>query len=542
MWSTGALAILLVCQLAGDHVVTGSTLRFQETGVTSDGQENDGGNLVCYYTPTGYFPASKVPSKACTHLIYAFGSLSGSQRSITAPTSGVKTIWATLTSLRSQNPQLKVMLSLQQGFPDVVGSDVQKMQQFAVNSVAYLRQYGFDGVDMDWEFPQSSQKDAYAKFFTLMRTAIEAEAKKTGKTALLLSLALPNNQFVARRSYDILPIAAAVDFATAMTYDFHVYNSRDSRTGYNSPLYSPPGESRYLSTSGMAAFYVGVGFPPSKLLLGIPTYGRSWTLANPATHGLHAPAIGKGDPGPKRHITGVYTYPDVCVAIQSGAKSVSDSQAGAAYLYHGSTWVAYDDITTVTAKCQWARANGLGGVGVWALHLDDLDGICQGGPLPLIQAMKNSLQEEPTEVHPHDPDTHHSLSTESAVQDIYYYSKDQPQDNPVRTMPDSGKEGDSSSSHDVLQDPHTVTGKKDSPVHRDTVSGKEEVSSIYRGIHQDLYSIILQSEQSEKSQIHLLSGVPELSLHRPRSNDAVVFMERVDVLVEDSDDSPVRQN
>ena len=61
----------------------------------------------------------------------------------------------------------------------------------------------------------------------------------------------------------------------------------------------------------MVQYYLSHGMPAKKLLMGISTYGRSWQLASSSNHGLHAPAVGKGPPGPYRHFPGVYTYPDV---------------------------------------------------------------------------------------------------------------------------------------------------------------------------------------------------------------------------------------
>ena len=61
----------------------------------------------------------------------------------------------------------------------------------------------------------------------------------------------------------------------------------------------------------MVKYYLSRGMPAGKLLLGIPTYGRSWQLATSSDHGLHAPAVGKGGPGPDHHFPGVYTYSDV---------------------------------------------------------------------------------------------------------------------------------------------------------------------------------------------------------------------------------------
>ncbi|XP_076472520.1 chitinase-3-like protein 1 isoform X2 [Babylonia areolata] len=413
MWLTTVIVVLFcsLCVAGGTPTVSVEPSRSTSNHTAAAAATADSGRMVvCYYTPTSYFHASMVPSHACTHLVYAFGSLSGgSSPSITTPTPGVKSIWETLVAKKRKNPGLKLLLSLQHGFPNVVGPRG-TMQQFATNSVAFLRKYGFDGVDMDWEFPSSQQKFAFATFFELMRSAIDAEAKRSGRPALLLSLALPNNVYVADRSYDLRTIFANVDFATAMTYDFHLYNKNDNSTGYNSPLFSPTGESKYFSASGMAQYYMGKGFLASKLLLGIPTYGRSWKLYDPSSHGLHAPAIGKGDPGPVRKLTGVYTFPDACVALMEGATSVADSKAGAVYLYKGNSWVAYDDVTTVTDKCKWVLVNGLAGVGVWAMHLDDIAGRCGKGPLPLITAMNGILQGQTRALRDNRTDTpHHTL-------------------------------------------------------------------------------------------------------------------------------------
>lgn len=43
-------------------------------------------------------------------------------------------------------------------------------------------------------------------------------------------------------------------------------------------------------------------------------------------------------------------------------------------------------------QSEWAMKTGLGGMGVWALDLDDIDGVCGEGPLPLIAAMKRAVQ------------------------------------------------------------------------------------------------------------------------------------------------------
>lgn len=53
------------------------------------------------------------------------------------------------------------------------------------------------------------------------------------------------------------------------------------------------------------------GTPANKLILGMPTYGRSFTLASPSDTGVGAPATGPGTPGPFTNQGGLLAYYEV---------------------------------------------------------------------------------------------------------------------------------------------------------------------------------------------------------------------------------------
>lgn len=75
----------------------------------------------------------------------------------------------------------------------------------------------------------------------------------------------------------------------------------------NAPLYSQPGEKEPLWNvvsfvkivvsvvhlhlqAGAASYWSSHGMPRNKLVIGIPTYGRGWTLTNPSTQfGIESP-------------------------------------------------------------------------------------------------------------------------------------------------------------------------------------------------------------------------------------------------------------
>jgi chitinase len=57
------------------------------------------------------------------------------------------------------------------------------------------------------------------------------------------------------------------------------------------------------------------GVNASKLLIGAPFYGRTYTLANPDNHGLGAPILGGGPAGPYTGELGFLSYYEVCQSV-----------------------------------------------------------------------------------------------------------------------------------------------------------------------------------------------------------------------------------
>lgn len=103
-----------------------------------------------------------VPIGSLTHLVAAFGYITPDTYEVTPMTGVDSDVITQLMAIKSQNPGSKIMISLggwsftdnqtvtQPVFTTMV-STKENRATFITNLFAFLTQYGFDGVDFDWE-------------------------------------------------------------------------------------------------------------------------------------------------------------------------------------------------------------------------------------------------------------------------------------------------------------------------------------------------------------------------------------------------------
>lgn len=97
-----------------------------------------------------------------------------------------------------------------------------------------------------------------------------------------------------------------------MAYDFHGKWERE--TGHNAPLYAPSSDSEWrkqLSVDNAASLWTRLGAPKDKLVIGMPTYGRTFTLTNTNTFKVNSPASGGGKAGEYTKEGGFLAYYEV---------------------------------------------------------------------------------------------------------------------------------------------------------------------------------------------------------------------------------------
>lgn len=137
-----------------------------------------------------------------------------------------------------------------------------------------------------------------------------------------------------------------------MTYDFH--GQWERTVGHNSPLFPLESATSYqkkLTVDFSAREWVKQGAPKEKLLIGMPTYGRSFELVNDTQFDIGSPASGGGKPGKFTNEAGFLSYYEIC-AFLAGKNTtlVWDSEQQVPFAYRNNQWVGFDDERSLKTK------------------------------------------------------------------------------------------------------------------------------------------------------------------------------------------------
>jgi chitinase len=349
---------------------------------------------------------ANLPAAQLTHIIYAFADISPEGTatlmdpcldvarcdSTSAPTSDGGN-FGELRRLKARYPRLRLLLAIggwtRSGrFSDAALTDDSRRRFVASAIELAIRSTGglFDGIDIDWEYPvrgglptnvvRPEDRDNFTALLRELRRQLDEQGAHDGRRYDLTIATMAGPGVTAQMHLD--SVAAIVDWINVMTYDYH---SGSSIAHFNAPLYTPTGDPTPAFTiDSTVQLYLRAGVPASKIVVGIPFYGRVYGGVAPANDGLFQPA-----PGPihEEWKTGtdfrslIRRRPDT-----SGFRRFMHPEARVPWYYNAATghFITYDDAESVGEKANYVRSRRLGGVMIWELGGDD------GSLVPVIHA------------------------------------------------------------------------------------------------------------------------------------------------------------
>ncbi|MGG7177283.1 glycosyl hydrolase family 18 protein [Clostridium paraputrificum] len=397
--------------------------------------------VVAYFPEWAYnkpandnYTADRMPWDKMTHINYAFAHIDKDNKiaigdkvaALEAELPGqtkdfpYKGHFNVLNSYKKKYPNVKTMISIggwaeSSGFYTMCQTAAGR-QTFADSVVKFLRDYGFDGADIDYEYPTSVGEagnpidfpvaepirarlyNDYLEMMKVLRKTIDEASDKDGKKYLLTAAVTASGWVLGgmgRGEY-----VDYLDFINLMSYDYH--GAWDGYVAHNSPLYSDnrdpatkPLGYDYLSTDWSVRYFSGI-CDPSKIVVGVPYYTRGWEKVTPSSYpgGLYGSAWqGKIDESEGWGATGIdnvwhdklpdgseepggsnplWHVKNLLADKALGYERFWDDVSKVPYVWNEKkkVWLSFEDEQSMGEKMDYIVNKNLGGVMIWEIDGD----------------------------------------------------------------------------------------------------------------------------------------------------------------------------
>lgn len=336
-----------------------------------------------------------------------------------------------LIIMKKEYPHMKTLVSvggwtLSQPFP-IIADDINAREAFAIACQEFVTKFQFDGIDFDWEFPVQGGTDGNETIdhhsvpkqthntrdpenFVMLCKAVKEKLPSNVKLTIAINQNhnTVSNMYIFEgnksnwsnsiyKGYDKSTITDHVDYLATMTYDYG--GAWLSVTSNQAPLYPSNHQDdpdKDLSVSSFIDKLLELQVDPSKIIMGVPFYGRGWNTVEGGDEGdglyqkSHQTLNIKGswDAANPGEFSASFDYGDLKDGKATNKHQYIKDGVGTGnegfieywnetckvpYLYNASTgvFITYDNPKSIEYKVKYAMSKNLAGVFTWEITQDD---------------------------------------------------------------------------------------------------------------------------------------------------------------------------
>lgn len=344
--------------------------------------------------------ASEIAKHKYTHLYWAFAEINPTTFEVRPANPRDTDLYADFTSLKSAG-KLETWIGIG-GFDfttanpgawtDMVSSAASR-QAFIRSLVTFMTRYGFQGVDLDWEYPVDAKRGGHPNdMVNLVQLLADMRANPDFGHKFGISVTLAPDLWYLQY-FDAKGLLANADWLGFMSYDLHgiwdadvpnlgkvVYGQTDLRDIQRDliPLWYDltPADMNRVNVSRKPIYALIEA--NTMLQFGLALYGRGYTLADPACNRADGNCTWTAGnrPGPCTATEGVMSLVEIEALInEKGLVPVplddgTEGDSTMKQITWDDQWIGYDDEETIRAKTNFASSHCFGGTMSWSVDLE----------------------------------------------------------------------------------------------------------------------------------------------------------------------------
>ncbi|PVI01185.1 glycoside hydrolase family 18 protein, partial [Periconia macrospinosa] len=310
---------------------------------------------------------SQINTAGLTHLNFAFASIDPKTFKIKLQNQDDEDVYRQFLAIKKGSLQLWLGIGgwefsdpgeTQTTWSDLAASPDNR-KTFISSTSEFLKHYGFQGLDIDWEWPAASnhggRPDDTKNQVTLLKELREALGTTYG-----LSCVLPLDGSYLR-GIDISGIASQVDWLNVLTYDLH---------GAWGAQIRPHTDVKEIDEKLNALWESGVN--PRKFTFGLSYYGRGYTLSDRNCQHVGCSFSAPSQQGKCSKQTGILSNTEIKRIIREKnlRPEMIEDGSGSMQVAWDDQWIGYDSPRTIGKKKELANDRCMGGTAIWAIDYD----------------------------------------------------------------------------------------------------------------------------------------------------------------------------